>query len=289
MLKVMSLWKSDCEGHLLMLCKLWLAMKSFLCMVRPPNNTESAKVVYHSIIKVKNWTIASFLWILAAVLMISHLESSSVKIVVVLKFVCVIVRDSLINVGPLKDFSYGLRINADANATGIAKQIKSWLMFRVCCSGHGKTGALCVLGQSIRPEMITEVEPTGCKGIWTVYHKSTRSHSADLSEVTDDEYHAYLIISLEARTMVLEAAHLLTEVTESIDYYVQGRTIAAGNLLEDGTSYMVCIYMEVLSTRLEIIFILQVALLLLLAHKMTFLESLSSIRGHDRTYLFYNA
>lgn len=32
------------------------------------------------------------------------------------------VRDSLINVGPLKDFSYGLRINADPNATGIAKQ-----------------------------------------------------------------------------------------------------------------------------------------------------------------------
>lgn len=32
------------------------------------------------------------------------------------------VRDSLINIGPLKDFSYGLRINADPNATGIAKQ-----------------------------------------------------------------------------------------------------------------------------------------------------------------------
>jgi hypothetical protein len=32
------------------------------------------------------------------------------------------VRDSLTNVGPLKDFSYGLRMNADANATGIAKQ-----------------------------------------------------------------------------------------------------------------------------------------------------------------------
>lgn len=31
-------------------------------------------------------------------------------------------RDSLINVGPLKDFSYGMRINADLNATGIAKQ-----------------------------------------------------------------------------------------------------------------------------------------------------------------------
>lgn len=32
------------------------------------------------------------------------------------------VRDSLLNVGPLKDFSYGLRINTDPNATGVAKQ-----------------------------------------------------------------------------------------------------------------------------------------------------------------------
>uniref|UniRef100_A0A2N9IMS6 Protein kinase domain-containing protein n=1 Tax=Fagus sylvatica TaxID=28930 RepID=A0A2N9IMS6_FAGSY len=63
------------------------------------------------------------------------------------------VRDSLINVGPLKDFSYGLRMNADANATGLAKQSNYEL---VCCSGHGKNGALCVLRQSIRPEMITE-------------------------------------------------------------------------------------------------------------------------------------
>ncbi|KAH1091636.1 hypothetical protein J1N35_018893 [Gossypium stocksii] len=140
-----------------------------------------------------------------------------------------VVRDSLINVGPLKDFSYGLRINADANATGIAKQSNYEL---VCCSGHGKNGALCVLRQSLRPEMITEVELTGCKGIWTVYHKSTRGHNADSSKLADDddEYHAYLIISLEARTMVLETADLLTEVTESVDYYVQGRTIAAGNL-----------------------------------------------------------
>ncbi|KAL2334503.1 hypothetical protein Fmac_015716 [Flemingia macrophylla] len=139
------------------------------------------------------------------------------------------VRDSLINVGPLKDFSYGLRINADANATGIAKQSNYEL---VCCSGHGKNGSLCVLRQSIRPEVITEVELPGCKGIWTVYHKSTRSLNADSSKLADDddEYHAYLIISLEARTMVLETADLLSEVTESVDYYVQGKTLAAGNL-----------------------------------------------------------
>ncbi|KAF6156189.1 hypothetical protein GIB67_010653 [Kingdonia uniflora] len=139
------------------------------------------------------------------------------------------VRDSLVNVGPLKDFSYGLRINADPNATGIAKQSNYEL---VCCSGHGKNGALCVLQQSIRPELITEVELPGCKGIWTVYHKSARVHNTDSSKVVseDDEYHAYLIISLESRTMVLETADHLGEVTESVDYYVQGSTIAAGNL-----------------------------------------------------------
>ncbi|URD80124.1 cleavage and polyadenylation specificity factor subunit [Musa troglodytarum] len=98
------------------------------------------------------------------------------------KFFSFIVRDSLINVGPLKDFSYGLRINADPNATGIAKQSNYEL---VCCSGHGKNGALCVLQQSIRPELITEV---------------------------------------------LETADDLGEVTETVDYYVQGNTIAAGNL-----------------------------------------------------------
>ncbi|XP_027110442.2 cleavage and polyadenylation specificity factor subunit 1-like [Coffea arabica] len=139
------------------------------------------------------------------------------------------VRDSLTNVGPLKDFSYGLRINADPNATGIAKQSNYEL---VCCSGHGKNGALCVLQKSIRPEMITHESIPGCKGVWTVYHKNARSHVVDSSKVTadDDEYHAYLIISLETRTMVLQSANNLEEVTENVDYYTQGCTIAAGNL-----------------------------------------------------------
>ncbi|XP_060203452.1 cleavage and polyadenylation specificity factor subunit 1 isoform X2 [Lycium barbarum] len=139
------------------------------------------------------------------------------------------VRDSLINVGPLKDFSYGMRINADLNATGIAKQSNYEL---VCCSGHGKNGSLSVLQQSIRPEMITQEALPGCKGIWTVYHKNTRTHLNESSRVADeeDEYHAYLIISLETRTMVLQTANNLEEVTENVDYYVQGTTLAAGNL-----------------------------------------------------------
>ncbi|KAL6526939.1 hypothetical protein OROGR_016029 [Orobanche gracilis] len=136
------------------------------------------------------------------------------------------VRDSLLNVGPLKDFSYGLRINADSNAAGIAKQSNYEL---VCCSGHGKNGALSVLQQSVRPDTITQESLPGCKGIWTVYHKNLRSDPSKAA-TDEDEYHAYLIISLEDRTMVLQTASNLEEVTENVDYYVQGSTIAAGNL-----------------------------------------------------------
>uniref|UniRef100_A0A0D9W2W1 Cleavage/polyadenylation specificity factor A subunit C-terminal domain-containing protein n=1 Tax=Leersia perrieri TaxID=77586 RepID=A0A0D9W2W1_9ORYZ len=107
-----------------------------------------------------------------------------------------IVRDALINVGPLKDFSYGLRTNADPNATGNAKQSNYEL-----------------------------VELPSCRGIWTVYYKSYRGQTAE-----DNEYHAYLIISLENRTMVLETGDDLGEVTETVDYFVQASTIAAGNL-----------------------------------------------------------
>ncbi|KAG2565125.1 hypothetical protein PVAP13_7NG025878 [Panicum virgatum] len=133
-----------------------------------------------------------------------------------------VVRDALINVGPLKDFAYGLRTNSDPNAAGIAKQSNYEL---VCCSGHGKNGTLSALQQSIRPDLITEVELPSCTGIWTVYYKSSRGIITE-----DNEYHAYLIISLESRTMVLQTGDDLGEVTETVDYNVQASTIAAGNL-----------------------------------------------------------
>ncbi|PUZ46211.1 hypothetical protein GQ55_7G032200 [Panicum hallii var. hallii] len=133
-----------------------------------------------------------------------------------------VVRDALTNIGPLKDFAYGLRTNSDPNAAGIAKQSNYEL---VCCSGHGKNGTLSALQQSIRPDLITEVELPSCTGIWTVYYKSSRGITTE-----DNEYHAYLIISLESRTMVLQTGDDLGEVTETVDYNVQASTIAAGNL-----------------------------------------------------------
>jgi hypothetical protein len=46
------------------------------------------------------------------------------------------VRDSLVNVGPVKDFAYGLRINADANATGVSKQSNYELVSRLGRSSY---------------------------------------------------------------------------------------------------------------------------------------------------------
>lgn len=49
-----------------------------------------------------------------------------------------------------------------------------------------------------------QVELPGCTGIWTVYHKAEREDATEFNFGTteEEEFHAYLIISLEARTMV---------------------------------------------------------------------------------------
>ncbi|WRX28445.1 hypothetical protein QQP08_020932 [Theobroma cacao] len=185
-----------------------------------PNNTESAQVVYHSISNAGPF--------------VFHPTNVSLPLCVQKTFLFA-VRDSLTNVGPLKDFSYGLRINADASATGIAKQsnyelkigviaidwmwllsnldiafnqvlanlsgVLFWLWKERCplCSmtvnlsrndyravhiSHLSAGKphLCnsVLASLHAQFCHLQVEPTGSKGIRTVYHKRTCSHSADL-------------------------------------------------------------------------------------------------------------
>ncbi|KAL0382308.1 UNVERIFIED_CONTAM: Cleavage and polyadenylation specificity factor subunit, partial [Sesamum calycinum] len=111
---------------------------------------------------------------------------------------------------------------------------------QVCCSGHGKNGSLTVLQQSIRPETITQESLPGCTGIWTVYHKNSRSDSSK-GAADEDEYHAYLIISLENRTMnslpgpvnfILVAALLYRSIlvpqTPSYPIYARGARILDG-------------------------------------------------------------
>jgi cleavage and polyadenylation specificity factor subunit 1 len=51
---------------------------------------------------------------------------------------------------------------------------------------------------------VCQVELPGCSGIWTVYHKAERDDATEFDFGTSEteEFHAYLIISLESRTMV---------------------------------------------------------------------------------------
>lgn len=74
------------------------------------------------------------------------------------------------------------------------------ILLMALSSFPGSVPALCVNTFCF---LAYQVELPGCKGIWTVYHKSTRSHDTSKIAAADDEYHAYLIISLEARTMVM--------------------------------------------------------------------------------------
>ncbi|KAL4582957.1 hypothetical protein LXL04_007519 [Taraxacum kok-saghyz] len=136
------------------------------------------------------------------------------------------VRDSLINVGPLKDFSYGLRMNADPNATGVAKQSVLFWPWK-------KRSPICAStihpSRNYHPEAIP-----GCKGLWTVYHKNSRNQPEHLKTASeDDEYHAYLIISLKSQTMVLQTVSNLEEVTENVDYFLCDGSIIAFTVLHN--------------------------------------------------------
>ncbi|EFJ10123.1 hypothetical protein SELMODRAFT_184138 [Selaginella moellendorffii] len=142
------------------------------------------------------------------------------------------VRDSLCNIGPIRDITG--RSQNPSEQPGSAQDL-------IACCGHGKNGSLNIISRSIRPDFITQanmsllffavayalffqVKLPGCVGVWTVYHRSGQIPAEK------DEYHAYLIISLESRTMVLETGETLGEVTDSVEYYTEGPSISAGNL-----------------------------------------------------------
>eukprot|EP00252_Welwitschia_mirabilis_P006620 TRINITY_DN1750_c0_g1_i1.p1 TRINITY_DN1750_c0_g1~~TRINITY_DN1750_c0_g1_i1.p1 ORF type:complete len:1015 (+),score=221.45 TRINITY_DN1750_c0_g1_i1:83-3046(+) len=138
------------------------------------------------------------------------------------------IRDLLMNIGPLRDFAYGLRTNAELKEIGAAKQ-KNYEL--VACSGHGKNGSLSVFQQYIRPEQSTEVELEGCKGAWTVYHKSSQGNTPDSSELMTEgsEYHAFIVFSFESQTRVLECADAIGEISVTAEFFIKGPTISAGN------------------------------------------------------------
>eukprot|EP00850_Spirogloea_muscicola_P016587 SM000135S27031 [mRNA] locus=s135:382502:389897:+ [translate_table: standard] len=135
--------------------------------------------------------------------------------------------DSLLNVAPLRALAHGVRSATDASDGGGEGALQDSHEL-LACSGHGKNGSISVLHRFIQPEVISEAAVPSCQAIWTVYHEAD-DRPPPLEEGPTDAHHAYLIMSLEDRTIVLETREDLAEVTDAVGYFSEGPTVAVGN------------------------------------------------------------
>ncbi|XP_057671339.1 cleavage and polyadenylation specificity factor subunit 1 [Diorhabda carinulata] len=119
--------------------------------------------------------------------------------------------DSLLNIGPCGNISIGepaflseeFNNNVDMNIE------------LVTTAGYGKNGALCVLQKNIRPQIVTTFTLPGCSNMWTVK--------------SGDDQHAFLILSQEDGTMILQTGQEINEI-DNTGFATNGPTVYTGNL-----------------------------------------------------------
>ncbi|KAF5272324.1 hypothetical protein FQA39_LY07925 [Lamprigera yunnana] len=126
--------------------------------------------------------------------------------------------DSLLNIGPCGNVAIGepAFLSEEFNAN------VDFDLELVTTSGYGKNGALCVLQHSIKPQIVTTFTLPGCSNMWTV--------------CKNDEKHAFLILSQEDGTMILQTGQEINEV-DNTGFSTQGPTVFAANL--GGNKYIV--------------------------------------------------
>ncbi|XP_021710072.1 cleavage and polyadenylation specificity factor subunit 1 [Aedes aegypti] len=127
--------------------------------------------------------------------------------------------DSILNIGPIGHMAVGERISEEEQDENKDVQfVPNKLDLEiVTSSGHGKNGALCVLQNSIKPQVITSFGLSGCLDVWTV-----------LSDKGDD-MHSFMILSQEAGTMVLQTGDEINEI-ENTGFATNVPTIHVGNI-----------------------------------------------------------
>ncbi|KAG1650025.1 Cleavage and polyadenylation specificity factor subunit 1 [Nymphon striatum] len=155
--------------------------------------------------------------------------------------------DSLINIGPLCNISMGEPAFLSEEYSGsIDPDVEL-----VSTSGHAKNGALSVLQRTIRPQVVTTFQLPGCTNMWTVIgskltapDKTTNGFekSEDVEEISDDDEgkskegfedsHAFLIISRDESTMILQTGQEINELDHS-GFSTQSQTVFAGNIGEN--------------------------------------------------------
>ncbi|CAD1469341.1 unnamed protein product, partial [Heterotrigona itama] len=130
--------------------------------------------------------------------------------------------DSLLNIGPCGNISMG----EPAFLSEEFSHNQDPDVELVTTSGYGKNGALCVLQRSIRPQVVTTFELPGCEDMWTVI--GTLNNDEQVRPETEGS-HAFLILSQEDSTMILQTGQEINEVDQS-GFSTQGSTVFAGNL-----------------------------------------------------------
>lgn len=119
--------------------------------------------------------------------------------------------DSLLNIGPCGNISLGEPAFLSEEFTNMNEMD----LELVTTSGYGKNGALCVLQRSIRPQIVTTFTLPGCTNMWTVR--------------CGDEKHAFLILSQEDSSMVLQTGQEINEI-DNTGFSTNGPTVYACNL-----------------------------------------------------------
>ncbi|CAL7948360.1 unnamed protein product [Xylocopa violacea] len=130
--------------------------------------------------------------------------------------------DSLLNIGPCGNISMG----EPAFLSEEFSHSQDPDVELVTTSGYGKNGALCVLQRSIRPQVVTTFELPGCEDMWTVI--GTLNNDEQVRPEAEGS-HAFLILSQEDSTMILQTGQEINEVDQS-GFSTQGSTVFAGNL-----------------------------------------------------------
>ncbi|KAM3957206.1 cleavage and polyadenylation specificity factor subunit 1 [Aphomia sociella] len=134
--------------------------------------------------------------------------------------------DSLLNICPIGAVSMGEPQLLD-EARGVEL---------VAAAGRGKNGALAVLQRGLRAQLVTAFNLPGCIDMWTVRGPPTSATGGGTAEAEGGVPHAYLILTQEDSSMILQTGEEINEVDNS-GFMTSAPTIFAGNL--GNNKYMV--------------------------------------------------
>ncbi|VVD01045.1 unnamed protein product [Leptidea sinapis] len=134
--------------------------------------------------------------------------------------------DSLLNICPIGDISMGeVQLISDAEASDERRSNEAIEL--VACCGRGKNGALAVLQRSLRPQPVTAFDLPGCIDMWTVIGEQS-DPPRDMHKDMEGS-HAYLILTQDESSMILQTGQEINEVDNS-GFMTSAPTVFAGNL-----------------------------------------------------------